>query len=152
MPGNLINLSERVYAGAIEKDCLYTLAGAPMIGAAGPPVCGLGKIIVSDATKAYQCYVAAQSKGVVKKMAPSLNISFPDQSSCNGIGQLAFAVGEKIATDGLSTEAKAAQAAGKGRTVAVVADEIRTIYKIAGTASQFDALTQELQALPECKD
>jgi hypothetical protein len=42
--------------------------------------------------------------------------------------------------------------AGKGRTVAVVMDELSTVYKIANNASTYNQMTSELEKMPECRD
>jgi hypothetical protein len=61
-------------------------------------------------------------------------------------------VAEKIVTDGIRCEAKAAVKTSKSRTVAGVADELRTLYKVTSGASNYDQLTNELNNLPECRD
>ena len=42
--------------------------------------------------------------------------------------------------------------AGKSRTVAVVADKLRTLYKVTSGASNYDQLTNELNSTPKCRD
>jgi hypothetical protein len=159
IPGNLINLATRVFNEAKTKDCLIAGAASVQFGAMGLQVCALGKVVVSDAQKAFACFSAAESKGVMKKFYTPLAsagekanpTTFPNQASCNGIGELAFEVAEKILTNGLSAEAKAAKAAGKSNTVAMVADQLRTVYKIASAGAKYDDVVRELDALPECK-
>jgi len=122
-------------------------------------VCALGKVVVSDAQRAYACFVAAESKGLMKKFYTPLAQAgekanptrFPNEASCRGIGELAFEVAEKILTDGLSAEAKAAKAAGKSNTVAMVADQLRTVYKVAAAGATYDDVVNELNNLQECK-
>ena len=58
---------------------------------------------------------------------------------------------KKILTRGLSAEAKAAQAAGKSNTVAMVADQLRTVYKVAAAGAKYDDIMSDLEKLPECK-
>lgn len=40
----------------------------------------------------------------------------------------------------------------KSRTAAVVADKLRTLYKVMSGASNYDQLTNELSSMPECRD
>ena len=77
--------------------------------------------------------------------------SFPNKASCEGIGELAFTVAETIVTEGLSKEAAAAKKAGKSNTVAIVADQLRSIYKVAAAGAQYDQIMTELETLPDCK-
>ena len=128
-------------------------------GAMGLQVCALGKVVVTDAQKAFACFSAAEAKGVMKKFYTPLAsagekanpTTFPNQASCNGIGELAFIVAETILTNGLSNEAKAAKAAGKSNTVAIVADQLRTVYKIAAAGADYNKIMTELETMPECK-
>jgi len=147
-------LSTRVFNEAKTQECLIAGAATITLGGAGLQVCALGKVVVNDAQKAYSCFTAAEAKGVITKFLPagSTSSGFPSKAACEGIGELAFSVAEKVVTDGISAEAKAATKAGKGRTVAVVADELRTIYKLAGAASTYNQLVDELAQMPECKD
>lgn len=159
IPGNLINLATRVFNEAKTKECLIAGAASVQFGAMGLQVCALGKVVVSDAQKAFACFSAAESKGVMKKFYSaaaaagerSSPTKFPNQASCNGIGELAFEVAEKILTNGLSAEAKAAKAAGKSNTVAMVADQLRSVYKVAAPTAKYDEVVSELDTLPECK-
>jgi hypothetical protein len=154
IPGNLLNLGTRVFNEAKSKDCLIAGASTITFGAAGIQFCALGKVVVNDAQKAYACFSAAEAKGVMQKfLQPGQTThGFPSKEACEGIGELSFSVAEKIVTDGISSEAKAAVKAGKSRTVAVVADELRTLYKVTSGASNYDQLTNELNNLPECRD
>ncbi len=159
IPGNLINLATRVFNEAKTEQCLIAGAATVTFGAMGLQVCALGKVVVTDAQKAFACFSAAEAKGVMKKFYTPLAAAgekanpttFPNQASCNGIGELAFEVAEKILTNGLSAEAKAAKAAGKSNTVAMVADQLRTVYKVAAAGSKYDDIMRELDSLPECK-
>ena len=54
-------------------------------------------------------------------------------------------------TDGLSKEAAAAKKAGKSNTVAIVADQLRTVYKVAAAGAKYEDIIRELDTLPECK-
>ena len=100
-----------------------------------------------------------ESKGLMKKFYTPLAsagekanpTTFPNQASCTGIGELAFQVAEKLLTRGISAEVKAAQAAGKSNTVAMVADQLRTVYKVAAAGAKYDDIVRELDTLPECK-
>jgi hypothetical protein len=159
IPGNLINLATRVFNEAKTQECLIAGAATVQFGAMGLQVCALGKVVVTDAQKAFACFSAAESKGVMKKFYTPLAAAgekanpttFPNKASCEGIGELAFEVAEKILTNGLSAEAKAAKAAGKSNTVAMVADQLRSVYKIAAAGAKYDDVVRELDALPECK-
>ena len=125
----------------------------------GLQVCALGKVVVSDAQKAFACFSAAEAKGVMKKFYTPVAAaaeskqptSFPNEASCRGIGELAFSVAEMIVTDGLSKEAAAAKKAGKSNTVAIVADQLRTVYKIAAAGANYEQIMGELETMPECK-
>nr|WP_315848624.1 hypothetical protein [uncultured Rhodoferax sp.] len=154
IPGNMINLSTRVFNEAKTQECLIAGASTITFGAMGLQVCALGKVVVHDAQKAYACFTAAEAKGVMTRFLPagSTGSGFPSKAACEGIGELAFSVAEKVVTNGLSTEAKAATAAGKSRTMAIVADQLLTVYKIAGSASTYNNLVGELDTMPECKD
>ncbi|MDR7308825.1 hypothetical protein [Rhodoferax saidenbachensis] len=154
IPGNLVNLGTRVFNEAKSEECLIAGAATVTFGAVGLQTCALGKVVVTDAQKAYACFSAAEAKGVMQKFLQPNQAShgFPSKEACTGLGELSFMVAEKIVTDGISAEAKAATKAGKGRTVAVVADELRTIYKIASGAATYDQLTNELSSMPECRD
>ena len=156
IPGNRVNLATRAFREASSKDCLA--AAATAVGssvATSSAVCALGKVVVADAQKAFACFSAAESKGVMKKFftpaAASSAPSFPNKASCEGIGELAFMVAVAIVTDGLSKEAKAAKAQGKSNTLAIVADELRTVYKIAAAGATYQQVVDELEKLPECK-
>ena len=155
IPGNLLNLATRVFNEAKTQECLIAGAATVTFGAMGLQVCALGKVVVTDAQKAFACFSAAESKGVMKKFftpaAASSATSFPNKASCEGIGELAFMVAETIVTDGLSKEAKAAKAQGKSNTLAIVADELRTVYKIAAAGATYQQVVDELDKLPECK-
>jgi len=159
IPGNLINLATRVFNEAKTQECLIAGAATVQFGAMGLQVCAVGKVVVGDGQKAFACFSAAEAKGVMKKFYTPLAAagekasptSFPNQASCTGIGELAFEVAEKILTNGLSAEAKAAKAAGKSNTVAMVADQLRTVYKVAAAGAKYDDVVRELDALPECK-
>ena len=158
IPGNLINLATRVFNEAKTQECLIADAATVQFGAIGMQVCALGKVVVSDAKKAFACFTAAESKGLMKKFyAPLASAgekanptTFLNQAACTGIGELAFQVAEKILTRGLSAEAKAAQAAGKSNTVAMVADQLRTVYKVAAAGAKYDDIMSDLEKLPEC--
>ena len=159
IPGNLLNLATRVFNEAKTEQCLIAGAATVTFGAMGLQVCALGKVVVTDAQKAFACFSAAEAKGVMKKFYTPLAAagektnptSFPNQASCNGIGELAFVVAETIVTNGLSNEAKAAKAAGKSNTVAIVADQLRTVYRIAAAGADYNKIMGELEAMPECK-
>ena len=159
IPGNLINLATRVFNEAKTQECLIAGAATVTYGAMGLQVCALGKVVVTDAQKAFACFSAAEAKGVMKKFytpdfaskEKTSPTTFPNQASCNGIGELAFVVAETILTNGLSNEAKAAKAAGKSNTVAIVADQLRTVYKIAAAGASYNQVMTELDSLPECK-
>ena len=159
IPGNLLNLATRVFNEAKTEQCLIAGAATAMYGAMGLQVCALGKVVVTDAQKAFACFSSAEAKGVMKKFYTSAAsageksnpTTFPNQNSCNGIGELAFVVAETILTNGLSNEAKAAKAAGKSNTVAIVADQLRTVYKIAAAGADYNKIMGELEAMPECK-
>ncbi len=154
MPGNMINLATRVFQEAKTEACLIAGAATITLGGTGTPICGFARVMIDDAQKAFACFTAAESKGLMKQfLAPGeASHSFPSDESCRGVGELAFSVAEKVFTGGVSTEAKAALKAGKGRTVAVVADELLTVYKIAGRAEKFNQLLDELHKMQECKD
>lgn len=153
IPGNLINLATRVFNEAKTQECLIAGAATVTFGATGLQVCALGKVVVTDAQKAFACFSAAESKGVMKKFftAGQSSQSFPNQAACNGIGELAFKVAETVLTEGLSKEAAAAKKAGKSNTVAIVADELRTVYQIAAAGADYNKIVGELETLPECK-
>ena len=159
IPGNLINLATRVFNEAKTQECLIAGAATVTYGAMGLQVCALGKVVVTDAQKAFACFSAAEAKGVMKKFytpdfaskEKTSPTTFLNQASCNGIGELAFVVAETILTNGLSNEAKAAKAAGKSNTVAIVADQLRTVYKIAAAGASYNQVMTELDSLPECK-
>ena len=153
IPGNLINLSTRVFNEAKTQDCLIAGAATVTFGAMGLQVCALGKVVVNDAQRAFACFSAAEAKGVMKKFfTPGQSApSFPNKASCEGIGELAFTVAETIVTEGLSKEAAAAKKAGKSNTVAIVADQLRSVYKVAAAGAQYDQIMGELEKLPECK-
>ena len=159
IPGNLLNLATRVFNEAKTEQCLIAGAATATFGAMGLQVCALGKVVVTDAEKAFACFSAAESKGVMKKFYTPLALAgeranpttFPNQASCHGIGELAFVVAETIVTNGLSNEAKAAKAAGKSNTVAIVADQLRTVYKVASAGADYNKIMAELETMPECK-
>jgi len=153
IPGNLLNLATRVFNEAKTEQCLIAGAATATFGAMGLQVCALGKVVVTDAQKAFACFSAAEAKGVMKKFytTSATPTSFPNQASCRGIGELALFVAETIVTDGLSNQAKAAKAAGKSNTVAIVADQLLTVYKIAAAGADYNKVVSELDALPECK-
>lgn len=152
MPGNLINLGTRVFNEAKSEECLIAGASTAMFGAMGLQVCALGKVVVGDAQKAFACFSAAEAKGVMKKFFTpgAASHGFPSKEACNGIGQLAFTAAMQVATNGLSNEAKAAVKAGKSNTVAIVADQLRSVYKVAAAGARYDAIVSELEAMPEC--
>ncbi len=153
MPGNLINLSTRVFNEAKSQDCLIAGAATVTFGAMGLQVCALGKVVVNDAQKAFACFSAAEAKGVMKKFfrPGATSHGFPSKEACNGIGELAFTAAVQVATSGLSNEAKAAVKAGKSNTIAIVADQLRSVYKVAAAGARYDAIMGELEAMPECK-
>ncbi len=153
IPGNLINLATRVFNEAKSQECLIAGAATVTFGAMGLQACALGKVVVTDAKKAFACFSAAESKGVMKKFfTPGASSpSFPNQAACNGIGELAFIVAETILTEGLSSQAKAAKAAGKSNTVAIVADQLISVYKIAAAGADYNKVVGELDTLPECR-
>ncbi len=153
IPGNLLNLATRVFNEAKTEQCLIAGAATATFGATGLQVCALGKVVVTDAQKAFSCFSAAETKGVMKKFfTPGQSSpSFPNKASCEGIGELAFSVAEMIVTEGLSKEAAAAKKAGKSNTVAIVADQLRSVYKVAAAGAQYDQIVNELDTLPECK-
>lgn len=154
IPGNLINLATRVFEQAKTQECLIAGAATATTGALGLQVCALGKVVVNDAQKAFACFSAAEAKGIMKKfMTPgAAGHGFPSKEACEGIGVLAFSVAEKVITDGMSAEAKAATKAGKGRTITVVAEELRSVYKVMAAGARYDQIVGELESLPECKD
>jgi hypothetical protein len=153
IPGNLINLATRVFNEAKSQDCLIAGAATVTFGATGLQVCALGKVVVTDAQKAFACFSAAESKGVMRKFfTPGASSpSFPNQAACKGIGELAFIVAETVLTEGLSSQAKAAKAAGKSNTVAIVADQLRSVYSIAAAGADYNKIVGELETMPECK-
>ena len=159
IPGNLLNLATRVFNEAKTQDCLIAGAATAMYGAMGLQVCAVGKVVVSDAQKAFACFSAAEAKGVMKKFYTPVAAagekanptSFPNKASCEGIGELAFSVAEMIVTDGLSKEAAAAKKAGKSNTVAIVADQLKSVYKIAAAGANYEQIMGELETMPECK-
>ena len=153
IPGNLLNLATRVFNEAKTEECL--IAGAATAGM-GLPMCAMGKVVVNDAKKAFACFSAAEAKGVMKKFYTSSAKkadapSFPNQASCQGIGELAFSVAILVVTEALSAEAAAAKQTGKSNTVAIVADELRTVYRVAAAGADYNQIVGELDALPECK-
>ena len=77
--------------------------------------------------------------------------AFPSTEACERIGELTLTVAVKVATSGFNTEAKVAKAAGKSNTVALVADELRTVYKVAAAGARYEQIVTELEALPECR-
>ena len=155
IPGNLLNLATRVFNEAKTEQCLIAGAATATFGATGLQVCALGKVVVTDAQKAFACFSAAESKGIMKKFftpaAAASAPSFPNKASCEGIGELAFTVAEMIVTNGLSKEAAAAKKAGKSNTVAIVADQLRSVYRVAAAGAQYDQIVGELETLPDCR-
>jgi hypothetical protein len=147
MARNLPELARRVWGEMGSQECIYTVAATPVLPAA-PAMCGLGKVMVEDAIKAFACVAAAQKSDEVKRALP--NINFPSEAGCRGIGIVAFKVAEKIVTRNIAAEAKAAQAAGKSMTAAMVAKELQTVYSVAGAASKFQELTEALNRMPAC--
>ena len=160
IPGNLLNLATRVFNEAKTQECLIVGASTVTFGAIGLEICALGKVVVPDAQKAFACFSAVESRGIMKKFfAPgdsAASQSFPNKATCEGIGELAFTVAEKIFTNGLSAEAKAAARAGKSNTLAMVADELRSVYKVASRGAKFEAILEAIEtaqpSLTECKD
>ena len=144
IPGNLVNLATRVFNEAKTQECLIVGAATVTFGALGLEVCALGKVVVPDAQKAFACFSAVESRSIMKKFFapgdPATSQSFPNKAACEGIGELAFTVAEKIFTNGLSAEAKAAKAAGKSNTLAMVAGELRSVYKVASRGAKFEAV------------
>jgi hypothetical protein len=76
---------------------------------------------------------------------------FPSDPACQAVGKVAFKVAMKVASGGIKDQAKAAIAAGRGRTAAVVAEEFLSVYEKAGKVGTYDQLTRELETLPACK-
>lgn len=152
IPGSRVNLATKLFKEASSKDC--TPAGATSaIGNMSAAVCALGKVVVTDAQKAFACFAAAESKGVMKKFFTpgAASHAFPSMEACEGIGELTFTVAVKVATSAFSPEARAAKAAGKSNTIALVADELRTVYKVAAAGARYEQVVAELEMLPECR-
>ena len=76
---------------------------------------------------------------------------FPPTEACEGSGALTFTGAVKVATRGFNAEAKAAAAAGKRNAVVLVADELRTVYKVAAAGARYGQIVDELEALLECR-
>lgn len=153
IPGNLLNLSTRIFNEAKTKDCLIAGAATVTVGALGIEMCAFGRVVVGDSEKAIACFSAAHSHGLVSKYAPSGGggfSSFPSQQSCQAVGHAALIAAEQVTTGALSKEAKAATAAGKSNTAAQVADQIRDIYKFMNDTSKYQGLVNDLNTLPEC--
>ena len=150
--GNRINLATKIFKEASSKDCLPA-GDTSAVGNMSAAVCALGKVVVTDAQRAFACFAAAESKGVMKKFFTpgAASHAFPSTEACEGIGELTFTVAVKVATSGFGAEAKAAKAAGKSNTVALVADELRMVYKVAAPGARYEQIVAELEALPECR-
>ncbi len=153
IPGNLLNLSTRLFNEAKTEQCLIVGAATVTFGALGLQVCALGKVVVTDVQKAIACFSAAESKGVMKKFFTpgAASHAWPSKAACEGVGALALTAAKTIATSSLSSQAKAATKAGKSNTIAQVADELRTLYSVAAAGATYDQIVTELESLPECK-
>lgn len=157
IPGNVINLSTRVYREATTDTCRPALYATPAFPAA-PAVCGLGKIVVDDAAKAYTCLAAVESAGIVNRMLQSAQgagqsaggSGFPNDASCVAMGELALKIAKDRILDAAGTQLAAAARSGRSTTTLMVADKLRSIYKIANNASRFEELQDQIDALPAC--
>ena len=151
MPGNLLNLSTRVFNEGKSDDCLKAGVATALGGGGGLLVCAVAKVVVVDAQKAVACFTASLSRSTVKAIAGSAvgSDSFPSQAVCNGIGDLAYQAAEKALLRDLSAELAAA-AKGTNNTVAIVADQLRTVYKMAGRADKYQEFVNALNKIPEC--
>lgn len=154
IPGNLLNLSTRVFNEAKTEQCLIVGASTAMFGALGLEVCAFGKVVVQDAQKAIACFTAAESKGVMAEfLTPgAARHAWPSKESCEGVGVLALSTAKAILSNGLSAEAKAATKAGKSNTVAQVASELKKVYSVIAAGARYDAIVSKLEALPECRN
>ncbi len=153
IPGNLLNLSTRIFNEAKTEQCLIVGAATVTFGALGLQMCAVGKVVVTDVQKAIACFSAAESKGVMKKFFTpgAASHAWPSKGACEGVGALALTAAKTILTSGLSAEAKAATKAGKSNTIAQVADELKTLYSVAAAGAKYDQIMTELESLPECK-
>ncbi|HWW70523.1 MAG TPA: hypothetical protein VN089_11330 [Duganella sp.] len=149
MPGNVVNLSTKIFNEAKSKDCLIAGASTIMAGALGMEMCAMTKVVVNDAKGAYACYAAAEAKGIMAKFVPGGKTNgFPSQTSCTSAGQLALQVAEKVVTDDLSDQVKLA--AKSGKSAALVAEQLMVVYSVAGQANSYQNIVDELHKLPEC--
>ena len=160
MPGNLINLSTRVFNAALlsesSPDCRIVGAATYMTGPLGLQMCGLGKVVVEDVTKAVACFSAAESKGLMRDLtygagSQVASDGFPSDANCQRVGALGLTVAMKVVSNALTAEAKAATAAGKSNTAAQVASELKSIYGHLGRAAKYNEIVDKLNEMPECK-
>ena len=151
MPGNLLNLSTRVFNEGKSDDCLKAGAATALSGGVGLPVCAVAKVVVVDAQKAVACFSASLSRSSIKLIAGSAagSDSFPSQAVCNGIGELAYQAAEKALLKQLNAELTAA-AKGSNHTIAIVADQLRTVNKMAGRADKYQEFVNALNKILEC--
>ncbi len=128
--------------------------GNDWCGRAGPAGLCAGQSSGRRRAKSVRVFLCRKRERGDEKFIPGgggNSITFPSRPICNGMGELAFQVGKKIVTDGLSAQAKAAKAAGKSATVALVADELMTVYSALGAIAQYNQVVGELESLPERK-
>jgi hypothetical protein len=151
MPGNMVTLATRVFNEAKTTECLAAGAATITLAGAGLQMCALGKVMVTDATKAYQCFRAAHSNGATRALMPAMP-PFPDKPSCNGLGEISLQAAEMIFTSGMSDEAKLLEKAGKGKTALVVAEKLRSLYGAMGKASKYQEMVDSLGKMKECQD
>lgn len=151
MPANLVSLSTKVFNEAKTTECLAAGAATIALGGGGLPMCALGKVMVTDATKAYKCFTAAHSNGTTRALLPAMP-PFPDKASCNALGEISLQAAEMIFTSGMSDEAKLLVKAGKGKTALVVADKLRSLYGAMGKASKYQEMVDGLGKMKECQD
>jgi hypothetical protein len=151
MPGNLVALASRVFNEAKTTDCLAAGAATVHMGGAGLHMCAMGKVMVTDATKAYKCFSAAHSSGATRKLLPAMP-PFPTKTACNGLGEISLQAAQMVFTRGMSAEAKLMVKAGKGNTALVVADKLRSLYSTMGKASIYQEMVDSLEKMPECRD
>jgi hypothetical protein len=148
MPGNMVNLSTKIFNEAKSSECLIAGAATAMMGAVGLEMCAFTKVVVNDAKGAYACYAAAEAKGIMAKFTGGSSNGFPSQKACTAAGQLALKVSEKVLTDDLSDQVKLA--AKSGKSAALVAEQLLLVYSVSGQGSNYENLVNELHKLPEC--
>ena len=120
------------------KDC-SAAAVTSAVGNMGATVCALGRVVVTNAQKAFASFAVAESTGAVKMFFSlgAASHAFPSTEACGGIREFISTLKIKVTTSGCSADTKAAEAVGKSNVVALVAEELRTIYKFSAAGARY---------------